>query len=106
MPSSSCSKIMEIPKLFLFTEGGIYSGGKYDKSFNYKVVPSKEDMTCYIWFGKYCLDKTEQSESRVFPLTPEGHAEMVKWIEDAYLAAPLTGDYPDSFFGSGVSAIP
>ena len=106
MASSSCSKIMEIPKLFLFTEGGIYSGGKYDKSFNYKIVPSKEDMTCYIWFGKNCLDKTEKSENRVFPLSPEGHSEMVKWIEETYENSPFTEDYPASFFGEGVSIIP
>lgn len=106
MASSSCSKIMEIPKLFLFTEGGIYSGGKYDKSFNYKVIPSKEEMTCYIWYGKLCLDKTEEKESRSFPITEEGHRDMVKWIEDTYLAAPRSDDYPESFFMEGTSVIP
>lgn len=106
MASSSCSKVLEIPKFFLFSEGGIYSGGKYDKSFNYKIVPSKEDMTCYIWFGKNCIDKTENVESRVYPLSEEGHSEMVKWIEDSYLAAPYTEDYPKSFFGAGKSVIP
>ena len=106
MASSSCSKILEIPKFFLFTEGGIYSGGKYDRSFNYKIVPSKEDMTCFIWYGKNCLDRTESHEEKKFPLTAEGHAEMVKWIEETYLASPLTNDYPASFFGEGVSIIP
>ena len=106
MASSSASKIMEIPKLFLFTEGGIYSGGKYDKSFNYKVVPSKEDMTCYIWFGKFCIDKTEKVESRQFPLTEEGHAQMLGWIEKSYLDAPYTNDYPADFFAEGKSIIP
>lgn len=104
--SSSCSEIMEIPKYFLFTQGGIYSGGKYDKSFNYKIIPSKEDMSVFIWFGKYCIDKSENVEERKFPLSEEGHAEAVKWIEDTYLAAPLTDDYPKSFFGKGTSVIP
>ena len=108
MASSSYSKIMEIPKFFLFSEGGIYSGGKYDKSFNYKIVPSKSDdnMTVYIWFGKNCIDKSENVESKVYPLTEEGHADAVRWIEETYLAAPLTDDYPPSFFGEGVSVIP
>lgn len=104
--SSSCSEIMEIPKFFLFTQGGIYSGGKYDKSFNYKIIPSKEDMSVFIWFGKNCIDKSENAEERKFPLSEEGHAEAVKWIEDTYLAAPLTDDYPKSFFGKGKSVIP
>ena len=106
MASSSCSKLMEIPKFFLFSEGGIYSGGKYDKSFNYKVIPSKEDMTCLIWFGKKCADKSENVEKRSFSLSEEGHSEMVKWIEESYTAAPFTDDYPKSFFGEGVSVIP
>ncbi len=106
MASSSASELMEIPKLFLFTEGGTYSGGKYDKSFNYKIIPSKEDMTVWIWFGKNCLDKSENAVSKVYPLTKEGHAEAVAWIEETYLKAPLTDDYPPTFFGKGESVIP
>lgn len=106
MASSSCSEIMEIPKFFLFTQGGIYSGGKYDKSFNYKIIPLKEELDVYIWFGKNCIDKTENVEERKFPMSEEGHSEAVKWIEETYLAAPKTEDYPPSFFGKGESVIP
>lgn len=106
MASSSISEIMEIPKYFLFSEGGIYSGGKYDKSFNYKIVPSGEELKVSVWFGKNCIDKSENVETKTFPSNEEDFMKAVKWIEETYQNAPYTDDYPKSFFGSGESVIP
>lgn len=106
MASSSFSKIMEIPKYFLFSEGGIYSGGKYDKSFNYKIIPEKDKLIVSVWFGKNCLDKTDNAETKEFEHNEESFKEAVKWIEETYLNADYTDDYPKTFFGKGESVIP
>lgn len=91
MPSSSASKYFEIPKYFLFSEKGIYSGSAAERDFNYKVVPDcpKEGdklLKVYVWAGEICLDKAENVTEKTFPLSEEGHGEMLRWLEEQYLS--------------------
>lgn len=91
MASSSASKYFEIPKFFLFSEKGIYSGSSAERDFNYKVVPvcPKEGDKClkaFIWSGQNCIDKTEDVTEKEFEFSEEGHAEMLRWLEEQYLS--------------------
>lgn len=93
MASSSASQYFEIPKFFLFSEKGIFSGSKSDRDFNYKVIPvcPKEGDKCLkanIWSGQNCLEQTENVTTKEFPFSEEGHAEMLKWLESEYLSRP------------------
>lgn len=87
---SSASKYFEIPKFFVFGEKGIFTGSAAEKDFNYKVVPNcpkegDKSLRAYIWAGEKCIDKSENVEMREFPLSEEGHAEMLAWLEEEYL---------------------
>lgn len=86
---SSASQYFELPKFFLFSEFGIFSGSVSSLDLNYKVIPKKDDdsktLNLYIWNGKMCLDKTEESEHTSYPLTQEGYDEMLAHLEAEYL---------------------
>lgn len=95
MASSSASQYFEIPKFFLFSEKGIYSGSSESRDFNYKVVPKcpKEGdkiLKAFVWSGKNCIDKTEDVTEKDFEFSQEGYNEMLKWLEDTFLARPET----------------
>lgn len=93
---SSASKHFEIPKYFLFSEGGIYSGSLDSRGFNYKVIPvrpkeEEHELKAYVWSGRQCIDKAENVTEKHFPLTEEGYREMLSWLESECLAMPETG---------------
>ena len=39
-------------------------------------------MTCKIWIGPYCLEKTDPAlvAEKAFPVTEEGRQAMIDWI--------------------------
>jgi len=90
---SSASKYFEIPKFFVFGEKGIFTGSASEKDFNYKVVPNvpkegEKSLRAYIWAGDKCIDKSEGVEMKEFPLSEEGHKQMLCWLEEEYLKRP------------------
>lgn len=91
MASSSASKYFEIPKYFLFSEKGIYSGSSAEKDFNYKVVPhcpkeGEKLLKAYIWSGENCIGSSENVTETDFPLSEEGYTQMLHWLEEQYLS--------------------
>lgn len=91
MASSSASKYFEIPKFFVFGEKGIYSGSAAEKDFNYKIVPicpkeGDKSLKAFVWSGQKCLDKSENVTEKEFPLSEEGHRQMLDWLEELYLS--------------------
>ncbi|MGN0665533.1 MAG: hypothetical protein ACI4KF_03300 [Huintestinicola sp.] len=93
--SSSASEYFELPKYFYFSEMGIYSGSRTDRDFNYKVVPVKPKegdrmLKAYWWSGVNCIDKSDNVTERDFEFSPEGHGEMLKWLEEVYLSREET----------------
>ena len=92
---SSASKYFEIPKFFLFSEKGIYSGSAEEKDFNYKVVPNApkegdKTLRCYTWHGRNCIDMTENVDMHEYPLTEEGYRDMLAMLEELYISSPQT----------------
>ena len=88
---SSASQYFEIPKFFVFGEKGIFTGSASEKDMNYKVVPNcpkegDKTLRAYVWSGRSCLDKAEDAEMKEFPLSEEGHREMLDWLESVYLS--------------------
>lgn len=69
------------PLLHYFEAGNIFSGS--DKEKRYKVFPDKEGgMTCKIWIGPYCLEKTDPAlvAEKAFSVTEDGRQAMIDWI--------------------------
>ena len=98
---SSASQYFEIPKFFLFSEKGIFSGSCSERDFNYKVVPKcpKEGDKClkaFIWSGRNCIDKSEDVTEKDFPFSEEGYNEMLSWLEASFLARPEAKTVIDS----------
>lgn len=90
MASSSASEYFELPKYFLFSQKGIYSGSEETRDFNYKVIPDcpKEGerlLKAYIWAGRSCMEKSGDVTERDFPLSEEGYSDMKEWLEKEYL---------------------
>ncbi len=94
MASSSASKYFEIPKWFVFSVKGIYSGSCGERDFNYKIVPvcPKEGDKClraHIWRGQNCIDLSDNIDVKDFNFTEEGYCEMLKWLEEQFLSREI-----------------
>ncbi|MBQ7990796.1 MAG: hypothetical protein IJ251_07090 [Oscillospiraceae bacterium] len=85
---SSASKLFEIPKFFLFGEGGTFAGSASEKDLNFKIVPHKVKdgdsyLECSIWNGSLCIDKSEPTVKK-YALDREGYDKMLSDLEAEY----------------------
>ncbi len=97
---SSASKYFEIPKYFVFGEKGIFSGSASEKDMNYKVVPNcpkegERTLRAYVWSGRNCMYRSEDVIMREFPLSEEGHGQMLQWLEEEYLSRETVPTFID-----------
>ena len=76
---TSVSEIFEIPKFYYFVSGNDYSGSRGD--FSYKIK-NGDVLKCMTWHGKLCSMKATIENEKDFEKTPEGFADMIKWLED------------------------
>ena len=78
---------LEIQKYHYFEEGNTYTGQKTkedgNKLLRYLVEPFQEDglLKAYSWTQDVCFDRAQEKEEKEFPLTEEGLAEAVQWLE-------------------------
>ncbi|MDE6671777.1 MAG: hypothetical protein K2K16_06225 [Ruminococcus sp.] len=75
---TSVSEIFEIPAYYYFASGNDYSGSRGD--FSYKIK-NGSSLKCLTWHGKLCSMKAVIENEKDFEKTPEGFAEMIKWLE-------------------------
>lgn len=71
----------DIPGIYYFESKNIFSGSR--GNFNYRIVPD-EEMQVSVWHGFICSEKAEIETENSFPITEEGHAQMLKWLEELY----------------------
>ena len=50
----------------------------------FKIFPKGEVMTVAVWFGRFCYDKSEITNTEEFTINLEGYQQMVAWIEQHY----------------------
>ncbi len=74
----------DIPRIFYFESENIFTGSR--GNLNFRIVPDKENMTVSIWHGFICSELTEMEATETFPLSEEGHAAMLAWLETQYNA--------------------
>lgn len=72
----------DIPRIFYFESGNIFTGSRRD--LNFRIVPDKENLTVSVWHGFICSELTEMEATETFPLSAEGHAAMLAWLDTQY----------------------
>ena len=80
-----------IPTLHTFAMKNLFTGSYGSLRFRIKpevvmATPKEVDFsqsTMYVeyWHGLYCYEKSEMEGSATFPLTEEGRAEMLRFLE-------------------------
>ena len=80
-----------LPTLHTFAMNNIFTGSWGMLRFRAvpKVVmktPKEVDMeassiTVEYWHGLFCYEKSEMEGSETFPLTDQGRADMIAWLE-------------------------
>lgn len=81
-----------IPTLHTFAMNNIFTGscGLFRFRIKPNIVkktPKEVDMevssiTAEFWHGEYCYEKSQMEDSRTFPMTAEGRADMKQWLEE------------------------
>ena len=80
-----------IPTLHTFAMKNLFTGSYGSLRFRIKpevvmATPKEVDfaqstMHVEYWHGLYCYEKSEMEGSATFPLTEEGRAEMIRFLE-------------------------
>ena len=71
----------DIPGIYYFESRNIYSGSRGD--FNFRIVPG-EELYVSVWYGFLCSELAEMEQENHFPLTKEGHQDMLRWLTEVY----------------------
>lgn len=81
-----------LPTLHTFENNNIFTGSWGNLRF--KVTPiivmatpkevnmEESSMKAEYWHGLFCYEKSEIEGECVFPLSPEGRADMEKWLRE------------------------
>lgn len=86
------SKEIYLPTLHWFAMKNTFSGSCGELRFMAKpdvvMATAKEvdfdasTIVCQYWHGPFCYEKSTMEDTKVFPLTEEGKADMKKWLEE------------------------
>ena len=81
-----------IPTLHTFAMKNLFTGSYGSLRFRIRpdvvmATPKEVDFaqsTMFVeyWHGLYCYEKSEMEGSETFPLTEEGRAEMIRFLEN------------------------
>lgn len=76
-----------IPLLLYFQNGNEYTGSSSAKSGNelrFKLKPEEDKLVAEVWPGPFCYEKSEITGRAEFPLTEEGRAQALEWLNRQY----------------------
>lgn len=71
----------DIPRLYYFQSGNVFTGSR--GNFNFRIDPA-ETMSVRTWQGFLCSDLAETEQENSFPITEEGFADMLTWMQEIY----------------------
>lgn len=74
--------MFHLPEIKYFQFKNCFAGSHGE--FNYKVIPDGDLLAVFLWYGPYCLEKSEIAKQRSFPVTAEGLAEAESWIMEEF----------------------
>lgn len=79
-----------VPNLYTFQNGNAYLGSFHGLRFRLKPGKRGEEgaeesvIEALVWYGVYCLELSEIEAEAVFPLTEEGHAAALHWLDEQH----------------------
>lgn len=79
--------MFQLPEIKYFQFKNRFAGSQ--GSFNYKIVPDGEILSVYLWYGPYCMEKSEIAEQKDFPMTADGLKEAESWISEMFQKKPV-----------------
>ena len=80
-----------IPTLHTFAMKNLFTGSK--GLFRFRIAPNvvmatpkevdfeQSSISAEYWHGLYCYEKSEMEGKETFPMTEEGRADMIRWLE-------------------------
>jgi hypothetical protein len=79
-----------VPNLYTFQNGNTYFGSFHGLRF--RLSPGKRGeegseesvLEAVTWYGLFCFELSEVVDEGVFPMSEEGHGEMLRWLDDQY----------------------
>lgn len=80
----------DIPRIYYFVSKNIFTGSR--KDFNFRIVPEEGELRVTTWHGFLCSELAEVEDSASFPLSAEGHAQMLVWLEEIYQNGQKKGE--------------
>lgn len=72
----------DIPRIFYFESGNIFTGSRGD--LNFRIVPDSGNLTVSVWHGFICSELAETEAAETFSLSEEGHTAMLAWLDTQY----------------------
>ena len=79
---TSASEIFDLRNFYFYKSGNIFTGSL--KNFNYKIIPKDDELIVLIWHGMLSSDLADIETEKKYPLTEDGFAEMIQWLENEY----------------------
>jgi hypothetical protein len=73
---------ISIPSLEYLKYGNTYAGS--NGTFQYKLVPDKENIHLSVWQGINCCDKSEIAAEAVFSLSEDGYGQISGWLQEQF----------------------
>lgn len=79
-----------VPNLYTFQNGNTYLGSFHGLRFRLKPGKQGEEgqeepvIQCLTWYGEYCLEKSQVVSEADFPLSDEGHQQMLDWLDGEF----------------------
>jgi hypothetical protein len=83
-----------VPNLATFQNNNTYLGSFHGLRF--KLTPSKRQveggeegqeeptLEALVWYGIFCLEKSQVVDEAVFPQTQEGYDQMIAWLDEQH----------------------
>lgn len=72
----------DIPRIYYFESRNIFTGSR--KDLNFRIVPDDDGLHVTIWHGFLCSELAEPEAHADFPLSVEGHGQMLAWLGEQY----------------------
>lgn len=83
-----------ITNLHSWINGNAFYGSFREMRFRVKPSPVLDKKTgeplpeskveALVWKGEYCLEESEVLNQAEFPLSQEGHEQVIEWLEEQY----------------------
>ena len=80
----------DIPRIYYFEAKNYFTGSR--KELNFRIDSDGETMKVITWHGFISSEKCTPEESAEFPVTSDGHQQLLDWLEEVAQKAKTPDD--------------